>query len=429
MKRVIVVGSGAGGAAIANTLKENFEVTVLEEGKAFKPFSYNLAMLEKLRKTRMFVDEREIQLLFAAMRIRRTEDHMIMVNGSGLGGTTTLSAGNALRMDAGLKKLGINLDKEFEELYQEIPITTDHQNIWRDTTKRLYEICEEMGLDPQPLPKFGDYKKCKNCGRCVLGCPYGVKWDSRNFLIAATPSKIRLETGCKVLKVIMEQNVVTGVEARKGRKIVFYPADVVVIAAGGFATPVILNNSGIDCEDRLSVDPVLCVFARKKGSLQNKELSMPFVVKREHYIISPYFDWLSFFFHRKLNFPASEVLSLMIKLADTSRGSVDEKNIHKTLSSIDKERLGEAVELCKDILERDGIERKSIFLGTINAGHPGGMLPLTSKEAQNLHPSRLPRNLYVADATLLPESIGNPPILTIMALAKKIGKIISEEFK
>lgn len=32
--------------------------------------------------------------------------------------------------------------------------------------------------------------------------------------------------------------------------------------------------------------------------------------------------------------------------------------------------------------------------------------------------------LYVADATILPEAMGNPPILTIMALAKKIAAVI-----
>jgi hypothetical protein len=56
-------------------------------------------------------------------------------------------------------------------------------------------------------------------------------------------------------------------------------------------------------------------------------------------------------------------------------------------------------------------------------GHPGGMLPLTEKEASSFHSERLPDNLYVADASLLPRSLGNPPILTIMALAKRIGKI------
>ncbi len=49
------------------------------------------------------------------------------------------------------------------------------------------------------------------------------------------------------------------------------------------------------------------------------------------------------------------------------------------------------------------------------------MLPLTAAEAESLHPGSLPPNLYVAGATLLPHSLGNPPILTIMALARRIG--------
>ncbi len=51
-----------------------------------------------------------------------------------------------------------------------------------------------------------------------------------------------------------------------------------------------------------------------------------------------------------------------------------------------------------------------MFFGTLNAGHPGGMLPLTGEDAKTLRPSRLPENLFLADATLLPESLGNPPI-------------------
>ena len=33
----------------------------------------------------------------------------------------------------------------------------------------------------------------------------------------------------------------------------------------------------------------------------------------------------------------------------------------------------------------------------------------------------MPDNLYVTDATILPKAMGNPPILTIMALSKKIA--------
>jgi len=53
-------------------------------------------------------------------------------------------------------------------------------------------------------------------------------------------------------------------------------------------------------------------------------------------------------------------------------------------------------------------------------------LPLTERESQTLHHACLPPNLYVADATLFPNSLGNPPILTILALAKRIGKTCRE---
>ena len=67
---------------------------------------------------------------------------------------------------------------------------------------------------------------------------------------------------------------------------------------------------------------------------------------------------------------------------------------------------------------------KTKDLGTRNAGHPGGMLPLTENEKASLHHPSLPDNLYVADATILPRSMGNPPMLTIMALAKKIAGLL-----
>jgi len=431
MKKVIVVGSGAGGAAAALMLQGKFAVTVLEAGREFKPFSFNLPALEKLKKTGLFFDERAIRLLFSSMRVHKTEDGMIMVRGTCLGGTTTLSCGNALRMDNCLQELGIDLGDEFEELYREIPVTNDHRDKWRDTTKRLFEICESMGLDPRPLPKFGEYERCTNCGRCVLGCRYGAKWDSRRMLAAAHDAGAEIVTGCKVVKAVIENGSVMGVQAQQGMNsvnTVFYPADLVILAAGGFSTPVILENSGIACESRLFVDPVLCVAAEYKGSLQNEELSMPFAVQREHYIISPYFDYLSFFFNKSWRYPAANTLSFMIKLADTSVGSVDNTKIKKTLTDLDKERLREGVGLCREILGRYGIKRDDIFLGTINAGHPGGMLPLTRQEAKTFHSPRLPENLYVADATLLPGSLGNPPILTIMAMAKRVGKIIMERF-
>ena len=89
----------------------------------------------------------------------------------------------------------------------------------------------------------------------------------------------------------------------------------------------------------------------------------------------------------------------------------------------DRAGLQEGVRLCTVILGRLGIDERAIVLGTLNAGHPGGMLPLTPDSARSFHDARLPDNLYLADASLLPRALGNPPILTIVAMAKRIGQI------
>ncbi len=426
MRKAIVVGSGAGGATVAKELQGHYEVTVLEAGKEFKPLGMELEAIEKLRRLGLFFDEREIRLAMPAYRTRRASDKMILVNGIGLGGTTTLCAGNALRMDRDLKALGIDLDAEFEEVYREVPVTTAHQAKWHKATRQLFVIFQELGLEPQPMPKFGEYERCLHCGRCQLGCPYGIKWDSRRFLKAAQDKGAQVITGCQVEGVVTSGGRATGVQARKGLSRHFFSADLVVLAAGGLGTPVILDNSGIACERRLFVDPVLTVAARSPKSRQHKDVTMPFVSVKEHIILSPYFDHFSFLFNHDWRMPADDILSIMIKLADHELGSISSKGVDKGLTSLDQSRLDEGVAICKEILRRFGASDDDMFLGTVIAGHPGGMLPLTQKEAASFHSDRLPENLYVADATLLPKSLGNPPILTIVAMAKRISKICQD---
>ena len=120
------------------------------------------------------------------------------------------------------------------------------------------------------------------------------------------------------------------------------------------------------------------------------------------------------------------LVSLMIKLADVEQGDVHHNKMQKQLTPLDHERLQQGVADCRDILMQMGAKENDIFLGTLNAGHPGGMLPLTPAEADTLHSPLLPDNLYVCDATILPQALGLPPMLTIMALAKRIVKTLQE---
>lgn len=429
MKEALVIGTGAGGATVAKELQGTFQVTMLEAGKPFNRLMLSVETVEELHRIGAPLYPRMIDWVFPPMRVRKSHD-MLLVNGLGVGGTTTIATGNGVRMDRDLRAIGIDLDAEFAEAYADIPVTTAHQAAWKDSTRRLFEIAAGMGLNPQPMPKMGWAEHCAHCGRCVLGCPTGAKWDARHFVEAAVGKGAELRTGSKVEQVVREDGHASGVVAREGWRRRFYPADVIVLAAGGFGTPMVLERSRIATESSLTVDPVLCVAGVVPGVHAYQEISMPFVVQRDHYILSPYFDYLSF-----LNHPvwrahtAGDIVSVMVKLADDSRGGIEHGRIEKTLTDADRRHLDEGVRLATEVIERFGVAKGKTFLGVLNAGHPGGMLPLTPQQASSFHDDRLPANLYVADTSLLPKALGNPPILTTVAMAKRVARVIRERFE
>ncbi len=428
MKQAIVVGAGAGGATAAKELQGKFNVTVIEEGGGFHPFTMQLSSVGKLKRTGLLFDERMVGLIYPNMKVRKSHEGLVLVRGAGAGGTTTICTGNGLRQDHDLKAIGIDLDKEFEELYREVPISFEHRKHWSRHTRQIFDLCRDMQLQPMITPKMAYGDRCAACGRCVFGCQHAAKWDTRKFLVQAVSKGAHLLSNHKVHHAVIANGVIQGVVARRGFRTEFYPADLVVITAGGLGTPVILQNSGIKCQPKLFVDPVLCVAAKWENSHQDIEMPMPFIVQREHFMLSPYFDLLSFFFNKKWKYPSPDIYSLMIKLADSSCGEIAVGGITKGLSNLDRQRLDEGVILSKEIFRHVGVKPEETFLGTVNGGHPGGMLPLTASEAETCHSNILPQNMYVADSTLFPNSLGNPPILTIMALAKRVSRLCIEKF-
>jgi len=428
MNQVLVVGTGAGGASAARALQGPMQVTMLEAGGEFRRLRLGIPSVERLHRTRLPIPAWAIPLIYQPMQVRTTPD-MMLVNGTGVGGTTTIATGNGVRMDADLRALGIDLDPEFEQVYADIPVTTNHQRQWRDSTRGLFEIAATMGLEARPMPKMGVAERCVHCGRCVLGCPTGAKWDSRAFVRDALARGAGLRTRTVVERLVVADGRATGVVARENWRRRFYPADTVVLAAGGLGTPSILERSGIRSDPTLFVDPVLCVAGLVPEIRAFDEIAMPFVIQQDRYILSPYFDYLSFLLDRRWWHPAADIVSVMVKLADDTEGAIEGRRIRKALTADDRLRLGKALAVATEMVERIGVPKGKTFTGLVNAGHPGGMLPLTRDQAASLHDDRLPSNVYVADATLLPRALGNPPILTVVALATRIAALIRDRFE
>ncbi len=424
LERAIVIGSGAGGLVAARELQKKYMVTIIEEGGPFYPYTSGIGLMEGLKKTGMFFSEKQLKVINPAIRVLKTRpDGIVVIKGVGLGGSTPLSTGCFVRMDDELKRLGLDLDIELNELLNEIPISTQNEKQWRPITRKMFDICNEMDLNPQPLPRMANGLLCRQCGQCMFGCPFGAKWDTRHFLPYANALGAKLVNWCRVEEIKIEDGRAIGVIAKSGWSKKFFPADLVILAAGGLGTPIILKNSGIEMEPSLYINPIQCVAAEIKDSFQVNEVQIPFVVQKEFFQIAPYFDYVSFFFNSRWKYKARNIVSLMVQILDSQEGEVTEKGINKALGKNESNRLKEGISLGMEILKKMGVEEEKIFTGTLTAWTPGGMMALDEKSIKELHLPQLPENVYITDATILPRSLSNFPLFTIMALAKRIAKI------
>ena len=340
-KRAVVVGSGAGGATVAKELQgEFFDVTVVEAGKDFRRVTLDRRAIERLRRSRLLVDPRLVRLVYPPIRIRRTPEHAPRERDRH---GRDDDDGDRQRDPHGwdLRVLGLDLDPEFDDIAREIPITTAHQRRWHphDETSVPHVRRSRPGSS-----RLAEDRRCRTLPALrTLHARLSLRaqWDSRTFLEEAVQRGARLMTRSAVTKVVIEDGRATGVVARRNALHRFVPADLVVLAAGGFGTPAILERSGIECEQTLFVDPVLTVAARVPNAWQCNEIEMPFFVQREGYILSPYFDWISSLFHPSWRHRLQDIVGIMIKLADDNVGSVSGRKVHKLLTPADRSRLDE----------------------------------------------------------------------------------------
>lgn len=424
--RAIVVGTGAGGATAARELANNGnEVIILEAGKPFKPFRRLLSFASPLRRTGLLGNEKNITRLFPPMDTMRSANDLVLVRGITTGGSTVLSCGNMVRAEHGLKEIGLDLTPEFEEIERNIGIAEFPGKRWRPVTRKMFEVAEKLGLEPKATPKAVDSVKCVSCGLCELGCTTGARWDSRAFLDDAIRASADLHTSAPVERVIIEYGQAKGVIV-KSRAI---KADIVVLAAGGIGTAQILKASGLPAKDNLWADIVLTLGGVLKEANQLKEPPMVWYTKHEDYILSPYLDILSHWFHKPWrDVSIEDRVGIMVKLADIEDGAVfADGKVQKAIKKEDHIRLNEAVDVAKKIMESAGVSGPYIN-GVHNGGHLGGTVPLKAEDVSSMKPSWLPKDLWVADLSLAPRSQGLPTILLTAALALRVAhKIIENE--
>jgi choline dehydrogenase-like flavoprotein len=115
----------------------------------------------------------------------------------------------------------------------------------------------------------------------------------------------------------------------------------------------------------------------------------------------------------------------MVKLRDdVSGGLLADGSISKPLTPADGERLRRGEELARRILVEAGADAGSLFTSPPRGTHPSATVRIGVMLDRDLRTEI--DGLYVCDASVFPEALGRPTVLTIVALGKRLAADLLE---
>ena len=431
---VVIVGSGPGGATVARELcKKGKKVLILERGYDHRNRFYYGTYLGALR----YSDR--MSLLF-------TEEGLNIIAPIMVGGATSMFCGCAAEPPGWLKdKYGVDIDAEVKQTSDELKVQPLPENLRGRASTRIAMAGRALGFEWYAQPKFVNPQRSAPRARgfdcratCMLGCRCGAKWNAAEWVFEAVAGGARLVTGARVEKVIIEDGQATGVRGRVGLRKFIARAETVVISAGGIGSPRILQQSGLNQAGvGMTMDTTVMVYgtAREEGTGKEPPMTWSWESPENGYMLSTLTDpWLMYPLAavRKGLRPAlswfqwHKMLGIMIKLKDDICGGLyPDGKLRKPLTARDHERLAEAYRICRRILVEAGANKTSIFMRPLVGTHPSGTVRIGSMLDQNLQ-SEI-EGLYVCDASVFPEALDRPTVLTIIGLGKRLAKHLLEE--
>lgn len=393
----IIVGTGAGGALLARELAKNdLPVTILEKG----PYIKSKDAFEYYDKYNDSVD---------------------LLTTTCIGGATIVSMSNMVRaLDEELLDYDVDLREAYEYVENLVDVHQLDDSHIGDGTQRFLDAGRELGLKTMKMPKAIREDDCIQCGKCAFGCPADAKWSGKDFVDEAVEAGATLICEADVFELISEDGKIKGVKYIKDDREEEIYGGTVVLSAGAISSALILRSAGIDAGRELFFDPFVSVGGYLKDINFNTEVQMAGLVVGENFVLSPHFS--SFI---RSNIPDDsvtdkDILSIMVKTPDECKGYIDDDgDVYKTNTITDIRYLAEGVATAGFILEKAGVDPNTIGSTVYRGAHPGGTAPIGKIVNSNLETEI--SNLYVCDASVLPISPGKPPILTILALSKRLA--------
>jgi choline dehydrogenase-like flavoprotein len=473
---VVIVGSGAGGAAVAATLAEaGLDVIVLEAGDAYNRDNYPEDPLDAIAS--LYRD--------AGLTIAEGRPPIPVPTARAVGGTTVINSGTCFRAPEAVLRhwrevYGIEwvdrLDPDFAEAEEFLRVTPlDPERMGRNGQLAM-EGAAAIGASGGPISR--------NAGSCVQcsSCPYGCRIDAKqgmhvSYIPRAVAAGARLRTGVEARRILTEDGRAVGVQCiarASGEREVTRPYTVrarhaTIVAGGALGTPELLLRSGLGGDQvgrNLHMHPACWVGARYEEEVRGWEGVMQSYYldewDSERVLLEATFTplpfggaWLrgSAREHQQAILDFDHVGSIGVQLTDESGGRVGvarDGSIRAgySLSDADAQRVvfgiaraaevhfaAGATEVYPNIARAQVLRPGEVaeFEATrfkpselrLEAFHPMGTARIAADPREGVCSAAGEVNgvagLHVADASLFPTAVGVNPMMTIIAFSKQIA--------
>jgi choline dehydrogenase-like flavoprotein len=424
---VVIAGSGPGGATVAREMaRAGKSVCLLEKGRDHQWIGNPIMALDIAAKHGLYF----------------TKEGLSLTVPETTGGATLMYCGSVGRPVPWLKtKYGIDIEDQCDAAAEEIGIKPLPNHMLGDCSKRVMDAANDLGYKWEPLEKFMRPEKCPRgfkCGaKCMLGCDCGAKWTAREYIADAKKAGADLFIQHEVIDAIVEDGTVTGVRVRHGNQVKEIKAKITVIAGGGIGAPRILKRSGVwEAGDGCFMDATMMVYGVGPGGKKGTYCDPPMSVGSWEYheedgvMLSHLIDpWALFPMMMTLkglrpammSFRYPRVIGMMIKIKDELSGYVNvEGDVSKPLTVNDQKKLDLGSVISRRILLKAGADPNYIYNSPIRGTHPSGTCRIGTVVDNDLKAFRF-KNLYVCDASIVPEALDRPVVLMMIGFGRRLA--------
>jgi choline dehydrogenase-like flavoprotein len=422
----VVVGSGPGGGSVARELaRAGKQVLILERGGEWRGHPLYGTYLGPL----LYAEKQA--LLF-------TKEGLQIVRPLMVGGATTMFAGCSAPPPEWLRtRHGVDVEEDAQVLATELGVAPLAPELRGPASTRVAEAAASIGMEWKPQDKFMIPARAHpfDCGaHCLLGCRCGGKWTAAELIDDAVDDGAELWTGARVAEVLIEDGVAVGVRGRRSRKDFEVHADTVILSAGGLGSPMLLRTAGIDAGHGVAMDTTVMVYGSspREGMGNDPPMTWSYEDPELDVMYSTLVDpWLMYPIIMAVKGPAwaltwrkwKRSLGVMIKLRDEISGGIDARGrVSKGVTPSDSARLERAEQVARRVLIAAGCPEDTLIRTPLRGTHPSATARIGDVVDTQLQ-TRVP-GLYVCDASVFPEALGRPTVLTIMGLGRRLGRAL-----